>query len=152
MVLQSEAERRARPGAGLADVIAGVVRGKPISTDAIFGAVADLFGVFGAAARAQPTSQPPRVDRPPQFDPFSQWYQQQQQRQQEAELPKGPSAEELARARKVFGYAPGETVTKDELKKRFRKLVLKHHPDRKGGSAAKMAEINHSHDLLQALV
>lgn len=150
-----------RPGAGLADVIAGVVRGKPISTDAIFGAVADLFGVFGAATRAQNVYPPPGPAAPPPrggFDPFSQWYQQQQQRQEQAEgrehgrVQDGPTDAELARARAVFGYKVGETITKDELKRRHRKLSLKHHPDRKGGSVSKMAEINHSHDLLQALV
>lgn len=161
VVLQSEAERRARPGGGIAEVISGVVNGRPLTTDALFGAVADLFGIFNAGARAQ--SIPPGARRAPPpssfdpfepfepFDPFGAWTNQQRQREEQAPEPV-PSTEELARARKVFSYAPGEVIDKNELKRRYRKLSLRHHPDRKGGSAAKMAEVNHSHDLLQALV
>ena len=38
-------------------------------------------------------------------------------------------------------------TTLDELKKEYRRLVMKHHPDR-GGDTATMQEINNEHDIL----
>ncbi|MDR0607238.1 MAG: DnaJ domain-containing protein [Candidatus Peribacteria bacterium] len=40
-----------------------------------------------------------------------------------------------------------ETATTDEIKKAFRKLAVKHHPD-KGGSKEKFQEINEAHAVL----
>jgi DnaJ-class molecular chaperone len=40
-----------------------------------------------------------------------------------------------------------ETATTDEIKKAFRKLAVKHHPDR-GGSKEKFQEINEAHGIL----
>ena len=40
-----------------------------------------------------------------------------------------------------------ESATTDEIKKAFRKLAVKHHPDR-GGSKEKFQEINEAHTVL----
>ena len=41
----------------------------------------------------------------------------------------------------------GETAPANEIKKSFRKLAVKHHPD-KGGSKEKFQEINEAHAVL----
>jgi molecular chaperone DnaJ len=41
-----------------------------------------------------------------------------------------------------------ESATTDEIKKAFRKLAVKHHPDREGGDKAKFQEINEAHGVL----
>lgn len=40
-----------------------------------------------------------------------------------------------------------KTATQDDIKKAFRKMAMKHHPDR-GGDQAKFKEINEAHDVL----
>jgi curved DNA-binding protein len=40
-----------------------------------------------------------------------------------------------------------KTATQDEVKKAYRKMAMKHHPDR-GGDQAKFKEINEAHDVL----
>jgi DnaJ-class molecular chaperone len=40
-----------------------------------------------------------------------------------------------------------EMATTDEIKKAFRKLAVKHHPDR-GGTKEKFQEINEAHSVL----
>ena len=40
-----------------------------------------------------------------------------------------------------------KTATQDDIKKAFRKMAMKHHPDR-GGDQAKFKEINEAHDIL----
>jgi DnaJ-class molecular chaperone len=41
-----------------------------------------------------------------------------------------------------------KTATKDEIKKAFRKLAQKYHPDKKGGDEAKFKEINEAYTVL----
>jgi DnaJ-class molecular chaperone len=41
-----------------------------------------------------------------------------------------------------------EDASADEIKKAFRKLAVKHHPDKKGGDTAKFQEINEAHGVL----
>lgn len=41
-----------------------------------------------------------------------------------------------------------EDASEDEIKKAFRKLAVKHHPDRKGGNKEKFQEINEAHGVL----
>ena len=45
----------------------------------------------------------------------------------------------------ILGVA--KTATQDEIKKAYRKMAMKHHPDR-GGDAAKFKEINEANDIL----
>lgn len=56
-------------------------------------------------------------------------------------------ARAISKARRTLGFAATEPLTKDQVKKRWRTLCMKHHPD-KGGDAAKMAEINAAYELL----
>lgn len=42
----------------------------------------------------------------------------------------------------------GEDATEEEIKKAFRKLAVKHHPDRKGWNKEKFQEINEAHGVL----
>lgn len=49
--------------------------------------------------------------------------------------------------REVFNYFTPTPNTLEELKKQYRKLVFKHHPD-KGGDAEKMKAINNEYDKL----
>jgi hypothetical protein len=51
--------------------------------------------------------------------------------------------------RSVLGFSPGERLTTDMVKKRYRELARQHHPD-VGGSTAKMQEINIAADELMA--
>ena len=46
---------------------------------------------------------------------------------------------------KILGVE--KNATQDELKKAFRKLAMKHHPD-KGGDEAKFKEINEAYQVL----
>jgi hypothetical protein len=59
-----------------------------------------------------------------------------------------PVADTLAAARKLFGLSPGFSA--EELSRAHKRLVMQWHPDRPGGDTAKMAEINHHRDILQA--
>ncbi len=52
------------------------------------------------------------------------------------------------KARVVLGFGPAEVITPEILKARFRKLALKHHPDR-GGSADRMKVISAANDTLE---
>jgi molecular chaperone DnaJ len=47
---------------------------------------------------------------------------------------------------KVLGLK--KDATDDEIKKAYRKLSRKYHPDRPGGDEAKFAEVNEAHDVL----
>ena len=51
-------------------------------------------------------------------------------------------------ALKVFGIKAEKATDKDFLKSKYRKLALKHHPDR-GGSAEKQKEINNAYEVLK---
>ena len=47
----------------------------------------------------------------------------------------------------VFGFSIGSVITKDVIMKKFRKLSLKHHPD-KGGDARIFAKIAEAKEVL----
>ena len=150
MALHAEAERAARPGAGLGDLLGRFMNSKPISTDHIANAAADLIGIFVGGGRA-PQQPPPGPTGGGAWGPWWEPIREQTRQQHQAPPPRPPPAppDDLARARKVLGFKPNDKITKDELRKQYRKLALKFHPDRKGGSATKMAELNHSRDVLE---
>ena len=54
--------------------------------------------------------------------------------------------ERVDRARKLLGL--GEESTLDEIKKTYRELARKFHPDRKKGDQKKMQEINQAYENL----
>ena len=60
-----------------------------------------------------------------------------------------PGIEARKKARKAMGFTQTEELTLEMLQKRRRELARKHHPDR-GGSVAKMQEINAAADVLEA--
>lgn len=56
-------------------------------------------------------------------------------------------ARDISKARRTLGFKATEPLTKDQVKKRFRELARKHHPDM-GGSTEKMAELNRAMEIL----
>ena len=47
---------------------------------------------------------------------------------------------------KILGVS--EEATADEIKKAFRKLAMKYHPDKEGGDKEKFQEVNEAHGVL----
>lgn len=54
---------------------------------------------------------------------------------------------ELHEALEIFGFKDGEDIDSTELKKRYRKLALKNHPDH-GGDTDKFQDINEANSML----
>ena len=42
-----------------------------------------------------------------------------------------------------------KSASEDEIKKAFRKLAVKYHPDKQGGDEAKFKEINEAYEVLK---
>lgn len=132
-------------GSGIADAVSDYLSRGRVRQQTADRATAELFAIFGAAAAGAET--PPPVP-PPQGAP---WYtgifEQARQRAQ----PPPPDPDEIARrrARSVLGFG-AEPLTAEMIKDRRRELAKQNHPDR-GGSAARMAEINDAADVLLAV-
>lgn len=147
LVLEAEADRPQRPGERLVGVIGNILNRKKITDEQLFGGIEDFVDMFTrssgdpahdpiAAARARAAEfmrraqgQPSGQRRPPPPPP--------------PRKPAGPDP------RIVLGFAAGEKVTAEQVKKRHRELARRHHPDR-GGSVAKMQEVNAAVDQILA--
>ena len=57
-----------------------------------------------------------------------------------------PRVDEIAKAKEFFGFT--QTPTKKEIKKRYKELARKYHPDINNGDDVKMKELNHYRDVL----
>jgi hypothetical protein len=69
--------------------------------------------------------------------------------QQNAGTP-GREYMKLQEAYEIFGYSLSQKIERDELKKRFRKLTLKMHPDQ-GGDHEQFQKLVEAHKLLEAV-
>lgn len=57
-----------------------------------------------------------------------------------------PRFDEVAKAKEFFGFT--HSPTKEEIKKRYKELARKYHPDINDGDDIKMKELNHFRDVL----
>jgi hypothetical protein len=147
IVIEQEAARPRRPGEHIVGVVMGALFGSRPSDDELMEAAEEAAALLGlryhedarrraaaafkaATMRARERAQgargrappPPPREKPPQgVDP-----------------------------RSILGFAPRETLTPEIVKKRYRELARKYHPDRPGGSTARMIEINAAVDQLLA--
>ena len=61
-----------------------------------------------------------------------------------------PRVVEVAKAKDFFGFT--HTPTKEEIKKRYKELAHKYHPDINDGDDEKMKELNHYRDILMKTI
>ena len=61
-----------------------------------------------------------------------------------------PRFDEVAKAKEFFGFT--QTPSKEEIKKRYKELAKKYHPDINNGDDEKMKELNHYRDVLMKSV
>lgn len=139
-VVEAEAARPVRPGEKLAGILGRAFRGQKISDEQLFAGIEDVVNIFTRprAAAAEPA---------PSRSTVEEWF-----RRHQAQHPPPPPRPKPAPGpdpRVVLGFAPGQKLTAEQVKKRFRELARKHHPDR-GGSLAKMQELNLAMDALMA--
>eukprot|EP00759_Apiculatamorpha_spiralis_P010772 PhF_6_TR17619/c0_g1_i1/m.26766 len=67
----------------------------------------------------------------------------------EADFKAAPDSLELSQAYGIFGYSMNQPITTVELKKRYRELILKYHPDH-GGSADDFRKLQKAYKALQS--
>jgi hypothetical protein len=151
-------------GERVGSVLGKFFRGARVTKDELGEAFVDglrMMGAVGGAARSGQPPPPAATDPAGQpRSPFVDWaYEQLKQRtaQQGAqkaaeEALKAKKTAELASAKGELGWKSKRTedLTVPEVNKRRRELARKHHPDRPGGSVAKMQKINAAADLLVA--
>lgn len=162
LVIGDEARRRAAgaraPGDGVFNLFERMFSGKKINRKVIDEALNDASDILGRVSAANSRArQAPQGEQQQQqrTDPFSEWFRQQQARQQDAPPP-GPDPRELEkkqarqRARITLGFGMSDPLTLEQISARRKELARKFHPDKKGGSTAKMQEINAAADALEA--
>jgi hypothetical protein len=154
-------------GERVGSVIGKLFRGARVTKDELGEAFVDglrMMGAVGGAARAPrpgdvpPPATPDAAGQP--RSPFVDWaYEQLKQRTAQQGAQK--AAEEAAKAKRTALLATAkadlgwkskktEELTIPEVNKRRRELAKKHHPDRPGGSLARMQRVNAAADLLVA--
>lgn len=102
----------------------------------------DLFAKARAAAAS-------RGQSPPSGSSSSSGSGARSQSTREQERDEAERARQISWARRTLGFTAKESLDEATIKKRFRAMALKHHPDR-GGSTAKMAELNRAVEILSA--
>ena len=60
-----------------------------------------------------------------------------------------PRVDEISKAKEFVGFT--QTPTKEELKKRYKELAKKYHPDINDGNDENMKQLNHYRDVLQKI-
>ena len=60
------------------------------------------------------------------------------------------ASEEIREALETLGLPP--MVTREEIKKRYRRLAKQFHPDRQGGESGEMEAINRAYETLMVYV
>lgn len=160
---------------GISDVVRDVISGKRVSRSTLNQAAADIFGMIGQAVNGgrhangnhawvgmdpeqildDIRSSAPSAHRPPHRDADRIRRDAEARAQQHHHASeRAKRVAEINRARKVMGFPiVGEAyfhLDAAELKKRYRELAKRYHPDRPGGSAAKMQAVNNANDLLSA--
>jgi hypothetical protein len=144
IVLEEVAAQPPRPGEKLVGLLGRVFRGQKISDRQVHAGIEDLVGMF----QQHPSYEDLRAQAEARLREEARRFQQRQQQRgpQQPPRPRKPAGPD---PRVVLGFAAGQKVTADEVKKRHRELARKHHPDR-GGSVARMQEINAAVDQLLA--
>jgi hypothetical protein len=154
VVLDAEAARPARPGERLVNIIGKAFRGHKIDDEALYEGIEDFVGMFSRAT-GDPAHDPVAAARARAADFIRKTRQQQhpdgfanppRPRPRQPPPPPHPTGPD---PRLVLGFAIGQKVTAEEVKKRHRELARKHHPDR-GGSVARMQEVNRAVDEIMA--
>lgn len=138
----------------IANVIASLFQGKRPSQRDVESAVrSTMEGLFGkrmseaevaellAQARAAARGGSPGSSSGPSSDARSQ--------ARDREHAEAEKARQVSWARRTLGFTAREPLDGDIIKKRFRELARKHHPD-VGGDVRKMADINRAVEILSA--
>lgn len=155
-ILAATAERRSQHPVvgGLEDLFGAWSRGDEINVNDVIRTGAEALGSLFQGRRMPDMPDMPRMPPMPDMPPSRPWsgaWSGDQDRPQPPprQAPPGPGLEEIRRARQTLHILPAEKLTSELLKVRYRKLAVKHHPDR-GGSTRKIAEINAARDVLEA--
>lgn len=145
-------------GSRLGSVIGKLFRGHRITNDELGAAFVDglrMAGAVGGAAAAQgpvpgPNGPPRRSVADWAYEQLRQRQAQQDAEQQHAQAKAKATADAVKKAKVELGWKAADTPSVEQINRRRRELARKHHPDRKGGSVAKMQSINAAADLLLA--
>lgn len=136
LVLEAELARPARPGERLVGLLTRVLRGQRVTDQHVEAGISDLMGMFDDG-----------ID----MRQFMHERAHEHMRRTGHAAPRAAPATRPAAPdpRAILGFAPGQKLTLDEVKRRHRELARRHHPDR-GGSVARMQEINQAVDAILA--
>lgn len=135
------AQQPASPLDGLFGLVDDFISGRPINREKIAATVNDAIRNVVDGHDVQWTWDPPAFPGAP--------------RRRRAVPPAHPPDElaakraAIAKAKVALGFAAGEPVTLEQIKKRQRELARRYHPDRPGGSLEKMQLVNSAVDLLE---
>ncbi len=139
--LLEEEGRHGQSRTALGDVVERFVSGKKVSPQTLVNGIAELGALFGL--RRQSPDRPPGPHQwmpPPPPDPARERVTAEDARR----------LAEVMRARNILGFAPSDVLTEEAIKKQHRALAKRFHPDRAGGSLAKMQTVNAAVDVLVA--